>query len=394
MRDKITPDGTKDIVLEEYNRYLAVKETLMNLFRMQGYEGVMTPTLEYYDVFAKSTRDLQLDLMYKLMDEKGRLLVLCPDCTIPVARLLATRFKDREKPLRLFYHHNIYQMDPEKRGKPIEMSQMGVELIGGNQWKSDYEIVELAATCIQEIVGETFQLELCHIGYFKAIMDSMKVEDEIKEEIHRFIEQKNYAALANILEPYKEEKAAKALLQLPRLFGGMEVIEKAYTLFDENGAKESLDYLKQVYQYTKSFCSEKQVIVDLGLVNQADYYTGIIFRGYVSGVGEPVLSGGRYDQLLGKFGEDSKAIGFGMNVDLASKVICYEERKVKEVLVFTEEERYAIKSLKYQKELRKQGIVAIPSVFEGIEEVVSYAKKRNIREIHIVGEEIQSREVE
>ena len=394
MRDKITPDGTKDIVLEEYNRYLAVKETLMNLFRMQGYEGVMTPTLEYYDVFAKSTRDLQLDLMYKLMDEKGRLLVLCPDCTIPVARLLATRFKDREKPLRLFYHHNIYQMDPEKRGKPIEMSQMGVELIGGNQWKSDYEIVELAATCIQEIVGETFQLELCHIGYFKAIMDSMKVEDEIKEEIHRFIEQKNYAALANILEPYKEEKAAKALLQLPRLFGGMEVIEKAYTLFDENGAKESLDYLKQVYQYTKSFCSEKQVIVDLGLVNQADYYTGIIFRGYVSGVGEPVLSGGRYDQLLGKFGEDSKAIGFGMNVDLASKVICYEERKVKEVLVFTEEERYAIKSLKYQKELRKQGIVAIPSVFERIEEVVSYAKKRNIREIHIVGEEIQSREVE
>lgn len=394
MRDKITPDGTKDIVLEEYNRYLAVKETLMNLFRMQGYEGVMTPTLEYYDVFVKSTRDLQLDLMYKLMDEKGRLLVLCPDCTIPVARLLATRFKDREKPLRLYYHHNIYQMDPEKRGKPIEMSQMGVELIGGNQWKSDYEIVELAATCIQEIVGETFQLELCHIGYFKAIMDSMKVEDEIKEEIHRFIEQKNYAALANILEPYKEEKAAKALLQLPRLFGGMEVIEKAYTLFDENGAKESLDYLKQVYRYAKSFCNEKQVIVDLGLVNQADYYTGIIFRGYVSGVGEPVLSGGRYDQLLGKFGEDSKAIGFGMNVDLASKVICYEERKVKEVLVFTEEERYAIKSLKYQKELRKEGIVAIPSVFERIEEVVSYAKKRNIREIHIVGEEIQSREVE
>lgn len=394
MRDKITPDGTKDIVLEEYNRYLAVKEKLMNLFTMQGYEGVMTPTLEYYDVFAKSTRDLQLDLMYKLMDEKGRLLVLCPDCTIPVARLLATRFKDREKPLRLFYHHNIYQMDPEKRGKPIEINQMGVELIGGSRWKSDYEVVELAATCMQEIVGEKFQLELCHIGYFKAIMDSMKVKDEVKEDIHRFIEQKNYAALANILEPYKEEKAAKALLQLPRLFGGMEVIEKAYTLFDENGAKESLDYLKQVYQYAKSFCSDKQVIVDLGLVNQAEYYTGIIFRGYVSGVGEPVLSGGRYDQLLGKFGVDSKAIGFGMNVDLASKVVLYKEKEIREVLVFTEEEQYAVQSLKYQKELRKNGVVAIPSVFDRIEEAIVYAKERAIREIHIVGEEIQSREVE
>lgn len=394
MRDTITPDGTKDLIFEEYDNYVTVSQKITDLFVRQGYKGVLTPTLEYYDVFAKSAQYLPLDVMYKLVDEKGRLLVLCPDCTIPVARLVTTRLKDQKKPLRLYYHHNIYRMELDKRGKPIEVNQIGIELVGGVERKSDFEVVELASDCMKAIGEQQYRFELCHIGYFKAIMQSMDMEEDVKETIHRYIEQKNYAALTNILEPYKEQRAARALLQLPRLFGGMEVIEQAYTLFDENGAKESLDDLKRVYEYVQSFGEENQVMIDLGLVNQADYYTGIIFRGYLNGIGEPVLSGGRYDKLLGEFGEDSKAIGFGINVGLASKRISKQEDEKRKLIVCAKNESYAIKASKYQRQLREEGMIVINSVLDCMEDVIAYAKQEQIKEIHIVGDEVEVRKEE
>ena len=388
IRDKITPEGTKDLLFEEYERQLEAIKTLEHLFLMGGYRKILTPMLEYYDVFAKAAQYLPLDSMYKLIDDKGRLLVLCPDCTIPVARVTATRLKDQPRPLRFYYNHNIYRMEPETKGKSIEVNQIGIELIGGKERKSDFEVVELAADCMEAIGGEQYRLELCHIGYFKAIIGSMNVDEETKENIRSYIEQKNYAALTNLLEPYKGEKAAKALLTLPRLFGGVEVIEKGYELFHENGAKENLDYLKDVYEHLQSLGLGNRVIVDLGLVNQAEYYTGIIFRGYFNEVGEQVLSGGRYDKLLSDFGEESPSVGFGINVDLASKKILMPAKERQKVIVFTKAEQWEGKASSYQKKLRAEGTIAIHSVQDTMEEVIAYAKKMKIPQIHTVGETI------
>ena len=386
--DKITPDGTKDLLFGECDQRSQVTKTLKDLFTAQGYRRVMTPELEFYDVFGRAAKYLPKETMYKLTDHKGRLMVLCPDCTVPVARLTATRLKGMPMPLRLFYNHNIYRMFPELKGKSAEINQVGIELIGGERLRSDLEVVELAARSLDLIGGGKYRLELCHIGYFKAIMNSLDVDEELKEEIRYQIEQKNYASLTDILGEYKDSKAARALLKLPRLFGGAEVFEKAYELFDENGAKESLDYLKGVYEYLQELGLGNKVIIDLGLVNLAEYYTGIIFRGYFQGIGEQVLSGGRYDMLLKEFGEDQCSIGFGINVDMASQKVKPMPESIPEVLVFAPDMQYMAKAVCHRRELESQGILTENCVFDTMEEAFDYAKMRGIPKVHLVGEDI------
>lgn len=387
--DKITPDGTKDLLFGECEQRSQVTKTLKDLFTAQGYWRVMTPALEFYDVFGKSAaKYLPKESMYKLTDHKGRLMVLCPDCTVPVARLTATRLKGMPMPLRLFYNHNIYRMFPELKGKSTEINQVGIELIGGEKLRSDLEVVELAARCLSTIGNGKYRLELCDIGYFKAIMNSLDVDEDTKEEIRYQIEQKNYASLTDMLGKYKDSKAAQALLKLPRLFGGAEVFEKAYELFDENGAKESLDYLKGIYEYLQALGLGDRVIIDLGLVNLAEYYTGIIFRGYFHGIGEQVLSGGRYDQLLHDFGVEECSVGFGINVDLASQKVKTVEENIPEVLVFAPDTKFLAKAVHHRRELEDQGMLTENCVFDTMEEAFDYAKMRGIPKVHLVGDDI------
>ena len=387
--DKITPDGTKDLLFGECEQRSQVTKTLKDLFTAQGYRRVMTPALEFYDVFGKSAaKYLPKESMYKLTDHKGRLMVLYPDCTVPVARLTATRLKGMPMPLRLFYNHNIYRMFPELKGKSTEINQVGIELIGGEKLRSDLEVVELAARCLSTIGNGKYRLELCDIGYFKAIMNSLDVDEDTKEEIRYQIEQKNYASLTDMLGKYKDSKAAQALLKLPRLFGGAEVFEKAYELFDENGAKESLDYLKGIYEYLQELGLGDRVIIDLGLVNLAEYYTGIIFRGYFHGIGEQVLSGGRYDQLLHDFGVEECSVGFGINVDLASQKVKTVEENIPEVLVFAPDTKFLAKAVHHRRELEDQGMLTENCVFDTMEEAFDYAKMRGIPKVHLVGDDI------
>ena len=387
--DKITQDGTKDIHLGECEKRSQVTKNLKDLFTAQGYRRVMTPALEFYDVFGKSAaKYLPKESMYKLTDHKGRLMVLCPDCTVPVARLTATRLKGMPMPLRLFYNHNIYRMFPELKGKSTEINQVGIELIGGEKLRSDLEVVELAARCLSTIGNGKYRLELCDIGYFKSIMNSLDVDEDTKEEIRYQIEQKNYASLTDMLEKYKDSNAAQALLKLPRLFGGAEVFEKAYELFDENGAKESLDYLKGIYEYLQALGLGDRVIIDLGLVNLAEYYTGIIFRGYFHGIGEQVLSGGRYDQLLHDFGVEECSVGFGINVDLASQKVKTVEENIPEVLVFAPDTKFLAKAVHHRRELEDQGMLTENCVFDTMEEAFDYAKMRGIQKVHLVGDDI------
>ena len=368
--DKITPDGTRDLLFGECDQRSQVTKTLKELFVSQGYRRVMTPALEFYDVFGKAAKYLPKEAMYKLTDAKGRLMVLCPDCTAPVARLTATRLKGLPKPLRLYYNHNIYRGFPERKSKSVEINQVGIELIGGSPLRGDLEVVELAARSLDKVSGGKYRLELCHIGYFKAIMDSLDADDDTKEEIRQLVEQKNYAALSDTLGRAK------------------------YELFDENGARESLDYLKRIYEYLQELGLGDKVLIDLGLVNLAEYYTGIIFRGYFRGLGEQVLSGGRYDTLLSQFGEDHCAIGFGFNVDLASQVKEPEPEPVPKILVFTRDLKHIPASVQYRKELEEKGIMTENSVFDTLEETLEYARKRGILRVHLVGEKIEEYQVE
>ena len=384
--NKVTPEGTKDYIFDECSRKSHVTGNLKRIFKERGYRRVMTPTIEFYDVFGASANYLPQENMYKLMDNKGRLMVLCPDGTIPIARLTATRLLHMEMPLRLYYSHNVYRMANGLRGRSSEIYQCGVELIGSGSIRSDLEIMEMAASSLEAISGgDGYRLELCHIGYFKALMERLGADEETCEEIRRNIEQKNFASLNDLLEQFPNNQAAAALKYLPRLFGGEEVFERAYALFDDETAKQSLDDLRSIYTSLQQLGLGDKVIIDLGLVNQAEYYTGIIFRGYFNEVGEPVLSGGRYDNLLSDFGAAQPAIGFAVNVDLASSVVEKKPPLIADVLVMASEDTYLVKAIQYRKQLIAKGQIVENSVLEDREEAIAYAARCGIAQVHIIG---------
>ncbi|MEG2039295.1 MAG: ATP phosphoribosyltransferase regulatory subunit, partial [Oscillospiraceae bacterium] len=372
--DKITPEGTKDVLFEQCEAKRRVGRKLSKFFRNRGFDEVMTPGLEFYDVFYSNATYFPQETMYKLTDSKSRLLVMRPDCTIPIARLTGTRLSGLPKPIRLYYDQNIYRNNPTMKGSSDEQSQMGVELIGVSSLKADLEVLELAASSLELCGIENFRLEICHIGFFKALMENLVTDSRTKELVRELVEAKNYAALGDALSNVKPCPAVEALKKLPGLFGTAEVIEQAATLIDDRNVAGILEDLATTYKHLQALGLGDKVIVDLGLVNQAEYYTGIIFRGYVAGIGEPVLSGGRYDSLMGDFGDGQAATGFAVNVDLVSRVLLEQGNIMMpktEVLVYAAKE-YSTKAFKEIAQLTEQGIRCEYSVFNTLEQSKQY----------------------
>ena len=330
--DRITPEGTKDLLFQECAAQRNIIETLRGAFEGKGYHEVITPGLEFYDVYSSNSMYFPQESMYKLIDHKGRLLAMRPDSTIPIARLTATKLKGHDLPIRLYYAQRIYRQQPELRGRSSEIMQMGIELIGLSSFESDIEILTAGMESMASCCVDDFRMELGHIGIYKLLMNDLNATLEQKEHIHLLIASKNYAGLSEILESFPECQTTQILKELPKLFGGREALEKARKLFDGYDEKllEMLCYLERIFRGLVDLHMDK-VMIDFGLVHQAEYYSSLIFRGYISSAGEPVFSGGRYDELFKDFGESLPAIGFGINVDqLASRLLKGNESEASE----------------------------------------------------------------
>ncbi len=393
----ITPEGTRDLLFDECLARRDAEQKLGKLFTGLGYSEVVTPGIEFYDLFTSNTRHFRQESMYKLVDSKGRIIVMRPDSTIPIARLAATRLKEAEFPLRLFYNQSVFENNALLKGRSDEMVQAGIELLGGeNKKRSDYEVLSTAVEALAGFDRDNFRLEIGHIGYFKALVDKLNVDDEVKEEIRTLISSKNYPVLNDLLDKVDDKKLANALKQLPRLFGGIDVLDKAASLYTDEKISDILDNLREVFVRLTEMGYDGKISLDLGIVSHIDYYTGIVFRGYLSNIGEAVLKGGRYDNLVGEFGRNCNAVGFGINVDSAAKHIMLQggahSTEKAQVLIFGEY-GYEVKAMKYAHELVKQGMKIENSLFDSVDESREYALKNGIQKLLIVGEEIKEAEL-
>ncbi len=390
--DLITPEGTKDLLFDECQARREVENNLRNIFIGMGYSEVMTPGIEFFDVFNKISSYIPQESIYKLTDAKSRLIAIRPDSTIPIARMVATRLKDYALPLRLFYNQSIYSINPALSGRSDEEVQAGIELIGSSSKKADLEVLSLAIQALSSYDSENFRIEIGDIGFFTELVSRLNVDSSVEEDIRRLIEVKNYPALNDFLDSIGENQITKALKQLPRLFGGVEVFEKASTLFSDEKIELILSDLKDLYNKLEMLGFNGKIAVDLGIVNRTNYYTGIVFRGYLQGYGETVLSGGRYDKLISEFGYDVPAIGFGINVDAVSSIIRKNNKSLNspktDIIVFGDK-CYEMKALTVAQKLYNEGRKVENAVFETIEEVKEYAKLYCIKEICIVSENIE-----
>lgn len=390
--DLITPEGTRDLLFDECIARREAEQKLNTLFTQTGYSEVVTPGIEFYDLFSSSTRHFKQENMYKLVDSKGRIIVMRPDSTIPIARLAASRLKDTGFPLRLFYNQSVYENNALLKGRSDEITQAGIELLGGeNKKRADYEALSIAVEALSGFDSENFRLEIGHIGYFKTLMDKLDVDSDVKEDIRTLISTKNYPVLNDLLDDIGDTKVVNALKQLPRLFGGVDVLDRAAALYTDDKISDILDNLREVFNSLSSLGYEGKISLDLGIVSHIDYYTGIVFRGYLSTIGEAVLKGGRYDNLVGEFGRQCNAVGFGVNVDSAAKhmIICGNSKKAKtsQVLVFGKA-GHEVDAMRYVLDLQNKGIRAENSLFDSREESEEYAKKHGIKELAVIGDDV------
>ncbi len=308
----ITPEGTRDLLSESCILRREAENKVCAIFSAAGYSEVRTPELEFYDVFCIDSEPIRQEQMYKLTDNRGRLLVLRPDNTMPIARMAASKLRNSPLPLRLCYNQPCYRISGI-RGGSNQIHQAGVELIGAGGVRADCEVLMLALRALSSCL-EDFRIELGHSGLFRALVALLPVDDAQREALRGCIEAKNYASLSDELDLIGDTPEVRALKQLPRLFGGREVLRQAAELIDNPQVHEQLCYLEHLYSVLSELGYEDKLMIDLGLVNQNDYYTGIVFSAYAHGSGERVLSGGRYDSLLANFGYDVPACGFGVNI--------------------------------------------------------------------------------
>ena len=390
--DLITPEGTRDLLFEDCAAVRAVETRLQNSFKAKGYSEVITPGLEFYDVFNMKSRYFPQESMYKLVDNKLRLMVVRPDSTMPIARMTATRLREQELPIRLCYSQSVYRSKPSMRGRSDEIRQTGIELIGSASKRAELEILSNALEVLSSFQTEGFRLELGHIGFFKAMIEKLDCDSDTAENIRSLIEVKNYPALNDLLDTVGDSEAARALKQLPRLFGGEEVFEEAAKLYSDPQAAAVLAELKETYERANALGYKGMITIDLGLVNRMDYYTGTVIKGYIEGCGDAVLSGGRYDKLLSEFGYDVPAAGFAVNVDAVAraemKKIDFRPKPV-DVIVFGTDGHETDAAVHCSK-LISEGLTAETAVFDIIEEVRAYAAKKKIGRIDIVSDTITS----
>ena len=311
-----TPEGVRDIYSKECRQKAAVEERLKGVMDRFGYQQIETPTFEFFDVFNHDTGTVSSREMFKFFDRNNNTLVLRPDMTPSIARSVAKYYSETDMPLKLSYKGNTFLNNPRYQGKLTEKTEMGAEYINDDSAAADAEAVVMMIECFLEAGLRDFRVDLGQAEFYKGLMDALEVEQEIKQKINEYIENKNSLAMEGLLEQVKiPESYRRILIEYDELYGDVHMLKRAMALTENIRCKRAVSRLQEVYEVLKIYGYEKYVSFDLGMINHFDYYTGIIFRGYTYGTGDAIGKGGRYDNLLVRFGKQAPAIGFTILVD-------------------------------------------------------------------------------
>lgn len=326
---------------------------LRGLYEQYGYKKYKMGTFEEYSLYVENKDFLGTDKVITFTDLDGRLLALKPDVTLSIIKNTNATVTCNEK---LYYLENVYRESRESHTFK-EISQMGLEYIGKVDAYCVMEILSLAAESLAAI-SQDYILEISHMSFVVELLESLQVPDHIKFKLLRLIRSKNADGLRKTAESIDlSELQIQSLCQLPSLYGHVrETIKEAKKICLNGAMSKSLTELEQVYEALEDLGLVENIQVDLSIVNDIDYYNGIIFKGYVKELGKAVLSGGQYDQAMARIGKKVDAIGFALYLNEINRVA--QEKKsydVDAVLLYDCKEGAATVA-KAVRQLQKQGL--------------------------------------
>jgi len=386
------PRGLNDLLPDEVLRRRFLENKISQIFSQWGYREIIIPTFEFYEILSQGSGLIMKKEMIKFFDREGNIVVLRPEMTKSIARLVSTKMQLEPRPLRLYYIGNVFRYD-NKAGSQKEFCQAGVELIGINNNKSDAEIIALAVECLKNSGLKNFCIDINHVNFFNGIMESIKVKEERKQEIKNVILNKDFVLLEKILsfEDIKDREK-EFILKIPTLRGGKEILIEAEKMVDNKLSLSALKEIKEVYNLLRDYGLEEYILIDLGIIRNYDYYTGIIFEGYTDYLGFPVCGGGRYDNLCSKFGENLPSTGFAIGIERLATILEKEDvnsLKIKmpdKYLVYYQNNKnYFQKAMILANKFREKGaIVELEIGGKKFEETLNYARYYKIDYILVV----------
>jgi ATP phosphoribosyltransferase regulatory subunit len=308
------PPGVQCFVGDEARQRRRIEERVASIFEGWDYEEIIPPLFDYADVFSGAALASRT---YSFVGRDGSLLALRPDFTSLLAKISAGRLANRPAPLRLYYSGEVLRYEPPKAGRQSELFQMGCELLGGERVAGDAEVLTIAAESLETAGVRDFVLALGHVGVFAGLVETLGLPATTLETLRERIEGKSPEGVRDVLAGAGvAAAAAEQLVRLTTLAGDAAVLDEARRVFASSPATLlALDELASVVRALDQAGLGPHLAIDLGEVRGFDYYTGLVFRAYAPGLGFEVGAGGRYDELLARFGRPLPAVGFMLGLD-------------------------------------------------------------------------------
>lgn len=365
------PLGMRDTLPLLYETKMKVRNRMLQEMTSWGYQMIATPALEYYETVGKESA-IQDQQLFTLIDQQGHTLVLRPDMTAPIARVAASKLLKYRIPVRLAYAANVYRAQQNEGGRPAEFEQVGIECIGHSTVSGDAESIALLVSVLRITGLENFKISVGHIGYIQQLFLDVLHNEEKAEQCLKFLYEKNYVGYREHVKKLALSDAQEQrLLKLLSLRGLEEIFMEGSMLLENEAGLQAISELEELHRQLKDFGVYEYVNFDLSLVCHMSYYTGLLFEVYANGVGAPIGSGGRYDNLLSKFNYKAPATGFAVSTDrLLEALGNLEAEKDSYCILFSEEQRQD--AIKAAAKMRAEGKVVILQDINGVKDVTAF----------------------
>ena len=313
------PAGAKDVLSVEAAELRAVEAALRRAFAAFGYREVMTPVLEFAEVIDRAQEGGLRDA-FRLFDADGRVLVLRPDITIPIARLVATRMADHPGPVRVSYLARVFRPPAPGRPRASEQRQAGVELVGEAGPGGDAEAIALLVQSLRATGLQGLRVGVGDVSLTRAVLDGLGIDADAREELSSALAARNFVEWRRLArEALPEGPGAAVLVDLPSLRGGRELLERIAS--EVPAAVPACERLSRLLDLLAGHGAGDDVTLDLGVLRDWPYYSGVVVEAYAPGVGAPIAVGGRYDDLAARFGRGRPAVGFAITLDLLHQAL-------------------------------------------------------------------------
>ena len=380
------PNGTKDKLFKEAVQSHQLESLVNHHFASRGYQRIETPLIEFEEVFDGMAQ--KATSRYRFFDDQGRIVVLRPDMTLPIGRVISTT--GVIPPVQLSYSGKVFRVNKGHSGEYNEQLQAGMELIGYDSLKAETECLINGVSVSQKSGVTDFQIELGHAAIFQTILSELQLTDQKKERFKWLLQSKNSPGMQDFLVDYQQHPLYPLISRLPRLFGQIDILEEVKALTDHPKILASITEMNQLIKQISQVYPEQEITVDIGLVQELQYYTGITFKGYADQSSDCFFSGGRYDDLLTEFSvAPLPAVGLVFYLD---RMLYIKDRKGEltkpqgiEVLIHYDDDALALA----EQVLAKERFARL-SLHASLEETIEHARTWQIpRVLHVFEHEVK-----